>query len=58
MKLFDAIKQYILNAEAFKIGAGAETSSITGLAQRAIDANGGLVSYSTDSSGLGVCPAF
>ena len=24
----------------------------------AVDANGGLVSYSTDSSGLGVCPAF
>lgn len=51
----DAIKQYILNAEAFKIGVGAETSSITGLAQRAIDANGGLgyavgVLISTDNS--------
>ena len=37
----NAIKQYILNAESFKIGMGAETSSITGLAQEAIDANGG-----------------
>ena len=51
----DAIKQYILNAESFKIGVGAETSSITGLAQRAIDANGGLgyavgVLISTDNT--------
>ena len=51
----DAIKQYILNSESFKIGVGAETSSITGLAQRAIDANGGLgyavgVLISTDNT--------
>lgn len=35
------IKQYILNNEAFRIGVGAETSSLTTLAQEAIDANGG-----------------
>lgn len=50
-----AIKQFILNAESFKIGTGAETSSITGLAQQAIDANGGHgyavgVLISTDGS--------
>ena len=38
----NAIKQYILNEEAFGIGAGAETSSITTLAQKAVDANGGF----------------
>lgn len=37
----DAIKQHILNAEAFKIGDGAETSTLTTFAQEAIDANGG-----------------
>ena len=37
----DAIKDYVLEAEAFKIGQGAETASLTGLAQAAIDANGG-----------------
>lgn len=37
----DAIKQYILNGESFKIGQGAETATITALAQEAIDANGG-----------------
>lgn len=36
-----AIKQYMLNAEAFRIGMGAETSSLTTLAQQAIDVNGG-----------------
>lgn len=36
-----AIKQYMLNAEAFRIGMGAETSSLTTLAQQAIDDNGG-----------------
>lgn len=37
----DAIKQYVLNGESFKIGQGAETATITALAQEAIDANGG-----------------
>ena len=37
----DAIKTYILGKEAFKIGQGAETASITAIAQEAIDANGG-----------------
>lgn len=51
----DAIKQYILNAEAFKIGDGAETSTLTTVAQQAIDANGGQgyavgVMISTDNS--------
>ena len=50
-----AIKQYILNAEAFKIGDGAETSTLTTVAQQAIDANGGQgyavgVLISTDNS--------
>ncbi len=37
----NAIKSYILSNESFKIGQGAETSSLTTLAQEAIDANGG-----------------
>lgn len=50
-----AIKQYILDNEAFRIGDGAETSSLTTLAQEAIDANGGQgfavsVFVSTDNS--------
>jgi len=36
-----SIKDYVLETEAFKIGQGAETASLTGLAQAAIDANGG-----------------
>ena len=51
----DAIKQYILDNESFRIGDGAETSSLTTLAQQAIDANGGQgyavgVLISTDNS--------
>ena len=38
----DAIKSYITSNESFRIGQGAETSSLTTLAQQAIDANGGL----------------
>lgn len=50
-----AIKQYILDNESFRIGQGAETSSLTTLAQQAIDANGGMgyateVLISTDES--------
>lgn len=50
-----AIKQYILDNESFRIGDGAETSSLTTLAQQAIDANGGQgfavgVFVSTDNS--------
>ena len=37
----DAIKSYILANEKFRIGQGAETSSLTTLAQEAIDKNGG-----------------
>lgn len=37
----DAIKNYILGKESFKIGQGADTATATGLAQEAIDANGG-----------------
>ena len=37
----NAIKSYILANESFRIGEGAETSSLTTLAQQAIDANGG-----------------
>lgn len=37
----DSIKEHVLQGEAFKIGQGAETASITGLAQEAIDINGG-----------------
>lgn len=37
----DAIKEYILSRETFKIGQGADTATATGLAQEAIDANGG-----------------
>lgn len=37
----DAIKNYILSKEAFKIGDGADSATTTGLAQEAIDANGG-----------------
>lgn len=37
----DAIAEYIENGESFKIGQGAETATVTGLAQAAIDANGG-----------------
>lgn len=49
------IKQYILDNESFRIGDGAETSSLTTLAQEAIDANGGQgfavgVFVSTDNS--------
>lgn len=36
-----AIKQEMLATEAFKIGQGAETATITALAQKAIDDNGG-----------------
>lgn len=36
-----AIKNYILANEKFRIGQGAETSSLTTLAQEAIDKNGG-----------------
>lgn len=43
----NAIKAYILANEAFRIGQGAETSSLTTLAQKAIDANGGL-GYATN----------
>ena len=50
-----AIKEYILANEKFRIGQGAETSSLTTLAQQAIDANGGMgyateVLISTDES--------
>lgn len=50
-----AIKEYILTNEKFGIGQGAETSSLTTLAQQAIDANGGMgyateVLISTDES--------
>ena len=38
----DAIKAYITSNESFRIGQGAETSSLTTLAQKAIDANGGM----------------
>lgn len=38
----DAIKSYITSNESFRIGQGAETSSLTTLAQQAIDSNGGL----------------
>lgn len=38
----DAIKSYITSNESFRIGQGAETSSLTTLAQKAIDSNGGL----------------
>ena len=37
----DAIKNYILSKETFKIGEGADSATTTGLAQEAIDANGG-----------------
>ena len=37
----NAIKSYILQNENFRIGMGAETSSLTTLAQEAIDKNGG-----------------
>ena len=50
-----AIKQYILDEESFRIGDGAETSTLTTVAQQAIDANGGQgyavgVLISTDNS--------
>jgi len=43
----NAIKEYILSNEKFRIGQGAETSSLTTLAQQAIDANGGM-GYATE----------
>lgn len=54
----DAIKSYITSNESFRIGQGAETSSLTTLAQQAIDANGGLgyatqVLISTDQTNWG-----
>ena len=36
-----AIEDYMLAREAFKIGEGADTATATALAQEAIDANGG-----------------
>ena len=43
----DAIADYMLSKEAFKIGEGADTATATALAQEAIDANGGY-GYATE----------